>query len=57
MAQEKYREKHNRILNDALEKIKALETELTNVKSQREHFRLLYEELETQLLDLRSGNG
>ena len=57
IAQEKYREKHNRILNDALQKIKVLEAELVCVKAQREHFRLLYEDLETQMLEARSGNG
>ena len=56
-AQEKYREKQNKVLKDAFRRIELLEAELASVKSEREHFRVLYENLETQLLELRSGHG
>ena len=56
-AQEKYREKQGKVLKDALRRIEILDAELASVKSEREHFRALYENLETQLLEIRSGHG
>lgn len=49
----RHRNKRNRFLHDTLHKIEALNNELKLARAQKEYFRLLYEGLETQMLEIR----
>ena len=56
-AQERYREKQQTTLNNAMKKIENLSSELQLVRAQKQHFQVMYEDLEAQLLDLRSKSS
>ena len=56
-AQERYREKQQTTLTNAMKKIENLSAELKLVRAQKQHFQVMYEDLEAQLLDLRSKSS
>ena len=56
-AQERYREKQQTTLTNAMKKIEHLSAELKLVRGQKQHFQVMYEDLEAQLLDLRSKSS
>ena len=56
-AQERYREKQQTTLTNAMKKIEQLSAELKLVRGQKQHFQVMYEDLEAQLLDLRSKSS
>ncbi|KIW87087.1 uncharacterized protein Z519_12384 [Cladophialophora bantiana CBS 173.52] len=52
-AQYRHREKRNRFLRETLRSIEALNEELRQTRAQRDYFRLMYEGLETQMLEIK----
>jgi len=52
-AQVRHRNKRDRFLHETLRSIDSLKEELKQTKTQRDYFRLMYENLETQLLEIR----
>ncbi|OAL39776.1 hypothetical protein AYO20_00688 [Fonsecaea nubica] len=52
-AQVRHRNKRNRFLHETLRSIDSLSEELEHTRAQRDYFKLMYEDLETQLLEIR----
>ncbi|KIW70369.1 hypothetical protein PV04_02643 [Phialophora macrospora] len=56
-AQVRHRDKRNRFLHETLRNFEALNEELKQTKAQRDYFRLMYEDLETQMTEMRSQSS
>jgi phage shock protein A len=57
VAQVRHRDKRNRFLHEVLRKIEALDKELQQTRSQRDHFRRMFEDLEHQVMQLQSQSS
>ncbi|KAJ9616492.1 hypothetical protein H2200_000211 [Cladophialophora chaetospira] len=56
-AQVRHRDKRNRFLHETLRNIEAMNEELKQTRAQRDYFRMMYEDLETQMMQLRSQSS
>ncbi|EXJ62055.1 hypothetical protein A1O7_02488 [Cladophialophora yegresii CBS 114405] len=56
-AQVRHRDKRNRFLHETMRNVEAMNEELKQTRAQRDYFRLMYEDLETQMMEMKSQSS